>query len=207
MATFILTSPHLHLLRSVLCSGMPSGAPSKPSTTRWLAKRKSFICSCTRAGARETTTPRTPRRRRRRNVTSYSSSISSRRRCLMLLPVCRRRSKSKTTQVNAVSEAIVITFAVGYVVCLKLLGRRVLQRNRPCVYDCWCTRAKQGHSHACNHRFIVSVRQQPGIKYLQKKQNKHLLQITNYKTNHQISIQSVDVSKTSIYTAYRHLTS
>ena len=40
---------------------------NKPSTTRWLARRRSCTCKCTRAGAPATTTPRTPRRRSRWN--------------------------------------------------------------------------------------------------------------------------------------------
>jgi len=83
----------------VLYSGMLLGGPSKPSTMRWPARRKSFTCSCTRAGALATTTPRTPRRRRRRNVTSYPTSSNSSSCCLVLSPSCRS-SKLKTTQVN-----------------------------------------------------------------------------------------------------------
>jgi len=83
-----------------ICTGVYSGtlldASSRPNTMRRLAKRKSFICSCTRAGARGTTTPHTPRRKRSRNVTSY---LSSSRRYLQLFPACHH-SRLKTIQVS-----------------------------------------------------------------------------------------------------------
>jgi len=86
----------VHVDCDVLCSGTHWGALSRPSTTRWLAKRKSFTCSCIQAGALETTTPHTPRRRRR-NVAFYTSSSS---RWLTLMPACRHLG-SKTIQVTS----------------------------------------------------------------------------------------------------------